>query len=155
MKEKEAKVDYPKHQLILYVEKKDGTYAPMRTGSYIAKKYIDDFWKKRENLENEYMGKIKRGEASPIAFYMVLEELTLSELASRVRIPVRRVKRHCDPVHFGEITLKELVRYCEVFNIPIINMLRQIVSNKTGVSIKDEKCDNPFFGTLSIKAGGK
>jgi hypothetical protein len=155
MKEKEARVDYREHQLILYVEKKDGTYAPMRTGSYIAKEYIDDFWEKRDNLESEYMGKIKSGEASPIAFHMIVEELTPSELASRVRIPVRKVKRHCDPVHFGEITLEELVRYCEVFNVPLINMLRQIVSNKTGVRIKDEKCANPFFGTLSIRVGGK
>ncbi|OHD67350.1 MAG: hypothetical protein A2W19_00075 [Spirochaetes bacterium RBG_16_49_21] len=155
MKQKEAQVDYKDHQLVLYVEKKDGSYGPVQTGSYIAKKYLDDFWSKRDNLEREYLEKIRKGEASPIAFYMILEELTPSELASRVRIPKRKVKRHCDPRHFGEITMAELMRYCEVFNVPVINMFRAIISNKAGVRIKDEKSANPFFGTLRIEVGKK
>lgn len=130
MKEKDAAVDYKEHQLILYVEKKDGSYGPVKTGSYITKNYIDDYWFKRKNLEKECLGKVRKGEISPIAYHMILEELTPSELAARVRLSTRRVKKHLAPRHFGTITLEQLQRYCEVFNVPLVNMLQVIVTDK-------------------------
>jgi len=44
MKEADAKVEYQEHQMLLYVEKSDGSYGPLQTGSYMSKNYIDDFW---------------------------------------------------------------------------------------------------------------
>jgi|SRR5208337_1711955 len=155
MKEKDARIDYKKHQLILYVEKKDGSYGPVRTGSYITKNYLDDFWFKRKNLERAYLDKVKIGELSPIAFYMTLEDLTLSELASRVRMPGRRVKKHLDPRHFGKLTVEELNRYCEVFNVPFASMFHMIVTDRGGIKIKEEKTVSPFYSVLLIEAGRK
>ena len=155
MKEKEARVDYKKHQLVLYVEKKDGTYGPVKTGSYITKKYLDDFWFKRKNLEREYLEKIIIGEISPIAYYMTLEELTPSELASRVKMPSRRVKKHLHPEHFGKLTVEELKRYCDVFNVPFINLFYTVITNQTGLNIKEEKTESPYYNILRIEAGKK
>ena len=50
MKENEALIDYEPHQLVLYVEKADGTFGPLQTGSFISKNYIEDFWDKMEKL---------------------------------------------------------------------------------------------------------
>lgn len=150
MKEKDVRVDYREHQLILYAEKKDGSYGPVRTGSYITKNYIDDFWLKRRNLEREYLEKVRAGEISPIACYMVLEELTPTELASRVKIPARKVKRHMTPGHFGEATVDELRRYCEVFNVPLVSMFQAIVAGKKSLKIHEIKTENPYFSILGI-----
>ncbi|HNW30074.1 MAG TPA: hypothetical protein PKN50_16460 [Spirochaetota bacterium] len=155
MKEKDASVNYKEHQLILYVEKKDGSYGPVKTGSYITKNYIDDFWYKRKKLEQDYMGKVRKGEISPIAYYMVLEELTPSELASRVRMSTRKVKKHLTTRHFGAITLEQLQRYCEVFNVSLVNLLQVIVTDKKNLKVIEEKTDNPFFTILKISAGKK
>ncbi len=155
MKEKDASVDYKEHQLVLYVEKKDGSYGPVRTGSYITKNFIDDFWYKRKKLEEEYRGKVRKGETSPIAYYMVLGELTPSELAARVRLSTRKVKKHMTARHFGSITLEQLRRYCEVFNVPLVNMLQAIVTDKKNLQVIEEKTDNPFFTILKISAGKK
>jgi hypothetical protein len=155
LKEKDAAIDYKEHQLILYVEKKDGSYGPVKTGSYITKNYIDDFWLKRNNLEQDYLQKVKIGEISPIAYYMVLGELTPSELAARVRLSARRVKKHMTPKHFGTITLEHLRRYCEVFNVPLVNMLQVIVTDKKNLKVLEEKTDNPFFTILKISTGKK
>jgi hypothetical protein len=152
MKEKEARVDYKKHQLVLYVEKKNGSYGPLKTGSYITKNYLDDYWLKRENLEKEYLGKVKNGEISPIAFYMILEELTPSELAARVKIPVRKVKKHLQPGHFGDMTVEELGRYSDVFNIPLVNLFYSIEAGRSDLKIKEEKTGNPLYGILRIEA---
>ncbi len=155
MKEKDAAVDYKEHQLILYVEKKDGSYGPVKTGSYITKNFIDDFWYKRKKLEQEYLGMVRKGEISPIAYYMILEELTPSELAARVRLSTRRVKKHLMTRHFGSITLQQLQRYCEVFNVPLVNMLQVIVTDKKNLNVIEEKTDNPYFTILKIAAGKK
>ncbi len=155
MKEKDAAVDYKEHQLILYVEKKDGSYGPVKTGSYITKNYVDDYWYKRRNLENEYLEKVRRGEISPIAYYMTLEELTLSELAARARVSTRKVKKHMQPGHFGTVTLEQLKRYCEVFNVPLVNMVQAIVTDKKNLKVMEEKTDNPFFSILKIGTGKK
>lgn len=155
MKEKEARVDYREHQLVLYVEKKDGSYGPVRTGSYITKNYLDDYWLKRRNLEKEYLEKVTRGEISPIAYYMVLEELTPSELAARVQISGRRVKKHLSPATFGSVTVDELRRYCEVFSVPLSSMLHALVIKGKNISIREATTDNPYFSLLKIEAGKK
>ncbi len=155
MKEKEARIDYKKHQLVLYVEKKDGSYGPVKTGSYITKNYLDDFWFKRRNLEREYMDKVKSGEISPIAYYMILEDLTLSELASRVKMPDRKVKKHLEPGHFGKLTIEELKRYCEVFNVPFASMFHAIIVDRGGIEIKEEKTKGLFYSLLRVEAGKK
>lgn len=155
MKEKDAAVNYKEHQLVLYVEKKNGSYGPVRTGSYISKNYIDDFWDKRRKLEREYLGRVRNGEISPIAYYMILEELTPSELAARVRLSTRKVKKHLQSRYFGTATLEQLQRYCEVFNVPLVNMLQVIVTDKKNLKVIEEKTDNPFFTILKISAGKK
>jgi hypothetical protein len=70
---------------------------------------------------------------------MILEELTPSELAARVRLSTRRVKKHLVPRHFGTITLEQLQPYCEVINVPLVSMLQVIVTDKNNLKVMEEK----------------
>ncbi len=124
MKEKEGFVDCPEQQLILYVEKEDGTYGPMQTGSYLTRNYIDDYFGKRQKLEAELKEKLAHGEISPIGYYMTLEDLTLAELASRVGISQRKARKHVEPDRFGEIPRDLLNRYADVFNVSTEELLK-------------------------------
>ena len=119
MKEKEGYIDCPEQQMILYVEKENGKYGPMQTGSYITKNYIDDYFLKRKNLEISLRKQVEQGEISPVKFFMVFEDLTLSELSARTKIPARKVKKHLLPVHFTKISEDLLNRYAIVFNISV------------------------------------
>ncbi|MCX6281312.1 MAG: hypothetical protein NTU51_05065 [Bacteroidetes bacterium] len=119
MKEKDGYSDCPEQQVILYVEKEDGKYGAMQTGSYISANYIDDFFFKRGNLEKTLQEKIERGEINAIEYYRVLEELTVSELASRAGMMKWTVKRHLKPGNFNKIREASLKKYSEVFNVPI------------------------------------
>ncbi len=51
MKEKDGYSECPEQQVILYVEKEDGKYEAIQTGSYLSANYLDDFFLKRKNLE--------------------------------------------------------------------------------------------------------
>jgi len=123
MKEKESIVDCPEQQLILYVEKENGKYGPLQTGSFISANYLDDYFLKRRNLELSLRKRVLDGEVSMVYYYMILVDLSLSELASRAGISKSRVKRHLDPKHFGNCTVDELTRYAGVFNVPVAAMI--------------------------------
>jgi hypothetical protein len=123
MKEKEGFVDCPEQQLILYVEKDDGTYGPMQTGSYLTKNYIDDYYEKRHRLEAALKEKVHRKEISPVAYYMTLEDLSMAETAARVGISQRKVRKHMHPENFEKISPSVLDKYADVFNVPAAQML--------------------------------
>ena len=117
MKEKEGIVDCPEQQLILYVEKEDGTYGPLQTGSYLTKNYIDDYYEKRNRLEASLKEQLRRREISPVAYYMTLTDLSVAETAARVGISQRKVKKHMQPGNFVKIPPAVLDRYAVVFNV--------------------------------------
>jgi len=119
MKEKEGFVDCPEQQMILYVEKEDGEFGPIQTGSFITKNYIDDYFEKRKKLILSLTDQCKNSEISPVKMFMVLEDLTIDELSARTRIPARKIKKHLIAKHFDNLSEELLQRYSTVFNISV------------------------------------
>ncbi len=164
MKENEGFVDYPDQQMIIYVEKDDGKYGPMQTGSFISANYLDDYFLKRKNLEMELREQLTGNQISPVKYFMVLEDLSLSELASRADIRKSRVRKHLDPKHFGSVSLDELRRYANVFNVPAANLLQVILIRPEGggeanvmpddlsgsISVEQPSTANPFVVVTKI-----
>jgi len=127
MKEKDGTIDCPQQQVILFVEKEDGKYEPIQTGSYLTKNFLDDYELKRRHLEESLKKQVLAGEVSPIYYYMVLEDLTLSELASRAGIRKGKVKKHLETNHFSDIPQETLQLYADVFNITVQDMFKILV----------------------------
>ena len=71
MKEKDAQFK-TERKLVLYVEKNNGAYRPIETGSYMIETHFEDFLKKRQNLKISYTERLKKGEISPIEYYRCL-----------------------------------------------------------------------------------
>jgi hypothetical protein len=109
------------------------------------------------------------GEISPVRYFLVLEELTVSDLSARTGIPVKRVKKHLDPSGFGSVTLSELNKYARVFNVPPANLLQLILvktgdlfesliitENKTGsVSVVQAPSKNPYVVLTNVEERNK
>jgi transcriptional regulator with XRE-family HTH domain len=169
MKEKDGVVNCPEQQVILYVEKEDGQYGPMQTGSYLSGNFLGDYENKRYHLEESLRSQVLKGEISMVKYYMVLEDLTLSELAARVGLSKAKVNKHLAPSHFGKVKVETLKKYAEVFNIPLSAMLQIVMLQKDGnpesFTILEEKkqtegfdqvkTENPFVVLVKIgeKAG--
>ena len=132
MKEQEGIIDCPQQQVILYVEKEDGKYEPMQTGSYITKNFLDDYELKRCHLEESLKKQVLSGEVSPIYYYMVLEDLTLSELSARAGIRQGKVKKHLKGLHFNAIPQETLQLYADVFNVTIPDILKLLTADTDG-----------------------
>jgi hypothetical protein len=124
MKEKDSRVDCPQQQVILYVEKEDGKYGPVQTGSYLTANYLDDYELKRKNLEESLKARVMKEEVSPVYYYMVLEDLTLSELAARVGLRKGKVRKHLRPEYFKELTKETLQAYADVFDVDVDGLMR-------------------------------
>jgi hypothetical protein len=122
MKEKDGYVDCPEQQVILYVEKEDGEYGPIQTGSYLTRNFLDDYELKRKHLEDMLRNKILNREVSPVYYYMVLGDLTISELAARVKLRKSKVKKHLEYGSFNLINDEILNKYADVFNVSVDDM---------------------------------
>jgi len=129
MKEKDGFAECPEQQVILYVEKEDGKYEAMQTGSYLSANYLDDYFFKRNNLEKALQAKIETGEINAIEFYMVLEDLTISELAARAGIMTWIVRKHLKPGNFSKIRDSALKKYSAVFNVPVDELVKRQSGN--------------------------
>lgn len=162
MKEKDAYVDFEPQQLIIYVEKEDGTFGPIQTGSYISKNYLDDFWEKTVRLRNSLLKKLKRNEITSIYFYKIIHDFNDVELSRRTGISVRRVKKHQKVAYFKKARLSDLQKYAYAFDIPVSNLLQTIVvgeeeqkahkeSKKHQIEVKQTRTKNPFLVITKIE----
>lgn len=159
MKEKDAKVDFEPHQLILYVEKEDGSYGPVQTGSYISANYLDDFWEKMKHLRLQQLEKLKSNEISPIHYFRMIHDFSDFELSKRVGLPLFKVKKHQKPNYFKRIRLSVLKRYADVFDIPVSAFFQIITLEENESGISTEKSEikvhqkmtaNPFVVLTKI-----
>jgi len=97
MKEKDVISDYKIQKYILYAEKNDGSYGTVEGGSYMIENDLDDFWHKKSHLEKTLRERLLKNEITAIYYFMVLEEMTIAELASRAGIRKGKVKLPSEP----------------------------------------------------------
>jgi hypothetical protein len=117
MKEKELQVDFKEQQLILYAEKDDKTYGAMQTGSYVSKHFLDDYLLKKENLEKELRAEVVKGNVSSVYYFMVLLDMGPGDLARRVGIGQRKLRKHFKPEVFAKLDEAMLEKYAVVFAV--------------------------------------
>ena len=150
MKEKDAQFKTDR-KLVIYVEKNDGVYRPIETGSYMIETHFDDFLEKRHKLKNSYSDKLKKGEISPIEYYRVLINISISDLASRIGLSSRKVKKHLQPENFKSIKLNILKRYADVFGVPVANMFQILDQDDSNQKFEQIKSENPYIITTTIR----
>ena len=166
MKEKDAYIDYEPQQLIMYVEKDDGTFGPIQTGSYISKNYLDDFWEKMMKLRNSLLEKLKNNEITPVYFYKTIHDFNNVELSRRTGISVFKVKKHQKVNSFKKAKLSDLCKYAYAFDVPVSNLFQTIViegnnenadadKEKQPVVVKQTRTENPFMVITKIELNKK
>jgi len=72
---------------------------------------------------------VENGEASPICYYMELNKMDLTILASYVGLWKWRVKRHFKPAVFAKLNDKTLKKYADAFAISVHELKNSIKTN--------------------------
>lgn len=154
MKEKEAKIDFDLHPLVLYVEKEDGSYGRTESASYISSNYLDDYYDKIKKWDADLKTQLDNREISPVYYYMIMLQFGEGDLASRVGVSKRKLQKHCQMGGFEKISLKMLKKYADVFDVPISNMLNFVVINERDqkkLKISYRISQNPFITVSKIE----
>jgi len=154
MKEKEATINFDLHPLVLYVEKEDGTYGRIESASFLAEKYLDDYLDKVKKWDKELKEKLENGEISPVYYYKIMLEFGEGDLASRVGISKRLLRKHYQMDAFKNIRLKLLQRYADVFEVPVSGMLHFLAikeNDQEKIKIGIQKTNNPFVAITKVE----
>lgn len=152
VKEHDALVDFEDKEQMMYVERDDGTYGAVRTGSYLTKHYLDDFWDKRRHLEQEAERRLCAGEISPVAYHMLLVDIPPADVAARVGVSTGKVKKHMTSEGFGRVTVDLLARYAEVFGVPVANLFQVVPYREGEVALAQDPTDNPHVVRTALPA---
>jgi hypothetical protein len=119
MKEKEIKVEARVHELILFAEREDKSYGAIRNGSYMAENYLDDYLFKKENLDRQLKAQLADGKISPVFYYMLMQDIGEGDLAKRIGISRRKLRKHFRPKVFARLDEKTLGKYAVVFGVGV------------------------------------
>ena len=125
----------------------------MGAASFASSKYLDDYLDKVKKWDKELKEKLEKAEISPVYYYMIMLEFGEGDLASRVGISKRKLRKHFKMEAFEKISLKMLKKYAEVFDVPVNNMLHFFVveqKDQDKLKINYKKSDNPYISVSKI-----
>ena len=92
---------------------KTGTTTGWDTEALVTKQAVEEF----NQLTNEALDAVKRGEKSPLFYYMYRYRFDLQTLAQTTGFWQWQIKRHFKPSVFAKLSNKVLGRYAEVFGV--------------------------------------
>jgi len=121
------------------------------------KNYIEDFWDKMEKLRISLLQQVQNNEISPIEYYRIIHDFNVFELSSISGVSLLKVKRHLKVNGFYKAKVSDLLKYAEVFDIPVSNLFQVItingrdnetkdgLNNEKRISLRQTKTKNPYL----------
>ena len=119
MKEKDIFIDNKTHEIILYAEKEDESYAPVVCGSYAVANHLDEFFGMKERLDQSLRQELGAGKISPVYYYMLMQDMGPGDLARRMGISQRKLRKHFRPEIFNKLDQGKLEKYAVIFGISV------------------------------------
>jgi len=108
---------------LLYATDKDGKYTGVNSAGWDAENFaLKQAWDDAEQTLRETETKIKSGELSPLAYFMLKCLMDEALLAKYVGKWKWQVKRHMKPAVFNSLSNDMLEKYASVFNITVAEL---------------------------------
>lgn len=105
---------------LMYAVDNDGKYTGITSAGWEAENIATkQAWDAVDEELAETAEKVKKGELSPIAYYMQKNLMEVALLASYVGKWQWQVKRHFKPSVFNKLSTDVLAKYAAVFNISV------------------------------------
>jgi hypothetical protein len=144
VKEKDARCKEHDHQVVLVVEKEDGSYGTVQTGSYMFQEYGDDFSQKLAYWAQQNLDDLTSGRVSPIGYHMQRLHMTVEDVAARSGMARRLVRRHMTVAGFAGATVRQLGSYAELFGTPIADLFQVLAQAAGGPAVTHKATNNPY-----------
>ena len=106
---------------------KDGNYQTATTNGWETEEFATEQAVEELNqLTNEALDAVKRGEKSPLFYYMYRYRFDLISLSQATGFWQWQIKRHFKPSVFAKLSDKVFGRYAEVFGVSISTLKEDI-----------------------------
>jgi len=105
---------------VLYVTNPDGSYTQtISDGWEVENVALKQAWEEIDHQLEESIQRLRKGESSPVEYYMIKNRMDVGILAAYVGKWQWQVKRHLKPSVFSSLSDTMLEKYAKVFNITI------------------------------------
>lgn len=105
---------------VCYVKDKDGKYTTdLSIGWDVKKKALDNAWEDINERVQEAAEMVKKGECSPVVYFMEKNLMDLTLLSSYTGFWKFNIKRHFKPAVFNSLSEQKLATYAKAFNISV------------------------------------
>ncbi|MBS1635728.1 MAG: hypothetical protein JST26_07370 [Bacteroidetes bacterium] len=105
---------------VCYVKDENGTYTTgLSTGWDVKKDALDNAWDDIHERVNEAREAVKRGEKSPIYYFMELRLMDLPVLSGYTGFWRMTIKRHFKPQVFKGLSDQRLAAYAKAFDVSV------------------------------------
>lgn len=105
---------------LCYVKDKNGKYTTdLSIGWNVKKQALDNAWEDINERVSEAAALVKKGEKSPIYYFMELKLMDIGLLSSYTGFWKWTIKRHFKPAVFNSLSTKKLEQYAKTFDISI------------------------------------
>ena len=114
---------------------------------------INVYFEQRVKELKRLLGELMQGKISPLHLFVVYHNMTVKDLAARVRLSVGKVKHHMTPEGFGDAKVEHLKRYARVFGITVGDFF-QFTHLPGSLEVEMVKTDDRLVSRLLIKTDG-
>lgn len=105
---------------VYYVKDENGNYDTALSSGWDAKKEaLDQAWEEIDRRVKDAANKVKKGEMSPVYYFMEMRLMDLGVLAGYTGFFKWTVKRHFKPAVFAKLSSAKLKKYATAFEITI------------------------------------
>jgi hypothetical protein len=140
-------------RLVVYTRDDQGQTVAQRVKSDMDDQiatFYDQRKQELDRLRRELIGQ----RISPISLLMQYQNMTHSDLATRMKLSKRKVRRHLTVEGFKEVTVDQLQRYAKVFDVAVCDFFQFILLDP-GLSYQARnECDR-LVQMLEMKAEQK
>jgi hypothetical protein len=113
-------------QEVNYAVDGDGRYTLAQSAGWEVKTIaLQQAWDAIADQLDDVLTQIEAGQKSPLAYYMVKNQMDTTLLSQYSGVSRWRVKRHLKPTIFKKLSASELVPYAELFGVAV-DQLRMV-----------------------------
>lgn len=109
------------HRIVLYAADETGRCVP-KLSKVEYDDQIDTFYVQRRKELERLLDDLMHERISPVSFFAQLQNMTVRDVASRMRISVGRARRHMTREGFDGIKVGMLRRYARMFGVTVADM---------------------------------
>ncbi len=109
------------------------------------------YYEQRAKEVRRLLVRLTDNEISPVYFFMDYQQITVKDLASRVRVSASTVKKHLTPDGFKKVSIEILQRYARVFDIMLADFFNFTLV-PDDINVKNTRHNNRLLQKTTITA---